>query len=84
MGTERTKSTPTQTSRAQPSAEKRGRSSVASRSNKSRSGLEQILGYKFAKPGLLELALTHRSHPYEARTDPSDLTAHETQEHSRN
>jgi ribonuclease-3 len=45
---------------------------------KSWTGLEQILGYKFAKPALLELALTHRSHPYEARTEPSDNIAHET------
>jgi len=70
MGTERTKSLA-----VQPSAEKRGRSSAA---KTARAGLEQILGYKFAKSSLLELALTHRSHPYEARTDPSDIVAHET------
>jgi len=75
MGTERTKSTPSQTPPAQPSAEKRGRSSAA---RAARAGLEQILGYKFAKPSLLELALTHRSHPYEARVDPVDIAAHET------
>lgn len=43
-----------------------------------RSALEQSIGYKFAKPTLLKLALTHRSHPYEARTNPADLTPHET------
>lgn len=75
MGTERTKSTPAQTPPAQPSAEKRGRSSA---SRAARAALEQILGYKFAKPSLLELALTHRSHPYEARTDPADIATHET------
>ena len=42
------------------------------------SALEQTLGYKFAKPALLKLALTHRSHPYEARTDPNEIAAHET------
>ena len=76
MATERTKSTPVQTPPAQPTVERRGRSSAA-RSG-ARSALEQILGYKFAKPALLELALTHRSHPYEARIDPGDLTPHET------
>jgi ribonuclease-3 len=75
MGTERTKSTPAQTSSVQPSAERRGRSSAARTGV--RSPLEQVLGYKFAKPALLQLALTHRSHPYEARTDPGDITAHE-------
>ena len=74
MGTERTKSTAAQTSAAQPGTERR-RSHVA---RTAWSGLEQILGYKFAKPALLKLALTHRSHPYEARTDPSDIAAHET------
>lgn len=78
MGTERTKSTPTRTAPAQPSAEKRVRLSATTRSNRPRSALEQILGYKFAKPALLELALTHRSHPYEARTDPGEIAAHET------
>ena len=78
MGTERTKSPAVQTSPAKPSAERRGRASGAARTTKSRSGLEQILGYKFTKPALLKLALTHRSHPYEARTDPGDIAAHET------
>jgi ribonuclease-3 len=78
MGTERTKSTPAQTSPAQPSVERRGRSPAASRTSRPRSGLELILGYKFAKPSLLLLALTHRSHPYEARSDPGDVAAHET------
>ena len=77
MATERTKSTPAQTTPAQPSAEPRGRSSGAPRATRPRSGLEQILGYKFAKPALLELALTHRSHPYEARTDPGEVAPHE-------
>jgi ribonuclease-3 len=78
MGTERTKSPAVQTSPPQPSAERRGRISAAARATKSWTGLEQILGYKFAKPALLELALTHRSHPYEARTEPADIVAHET------
>lgn len=42
------------------------------------SGLEATLGYSFSEPDLLELALTHRSHPYEARTEPAEITAHET------
>jgi ribonuclease-3 len=54
--------------------ERRGRSSAT----RAWSSLEQILGYKFAKPALLELALTHRSHPYEARTDPGEIVGHET------
>ncbi|HXS14185.1 MAG TPA: ribonuclease III [Acidobacteriaceae bacterium] len=73
MGTERTKS-----AAVLPSAERRRRSSTAARISESRSPLEQTLGYKFAKPSLLELALTHRSHPYEARTDPDDIATHET------
>lgn len=32
-------------------------------------GLEKTLGYQFSTPSLLELALTHRSHPYEARAE---------------
>jgi|HubBroStandDraft_1064217.scaffolds.fasta_scaffold11089_2 ribonuclease-3 len=76
MGTERTKSTPAQMSAAQPSAEKHGRSAAA-RSG-ARTALEHTLGYKFAKPSLLQLALTHRSHPYEARNDPGDIATHET------
>lgn len=72
MGTERSKSPAVQTS-----AVKRGRSSAA-RADGPRSALEQTLGYKFAKPSLLRLALTHRSHPYEARSDPGDVTTHET------
>lgn len=40
-------------------------------------GLEKKLGYHFADAKLLELALTHRSHPYEARTDPAEIAAHE-------
>jgi ribonuclease-3 len=46
--------------------------------------LEQILGYKFTKPALLELALTHRSHPYEARTDPNGTAAYETVHETKN
>jgi ribonuclease-3 len=38
-------------------------------------GLEKMLGYRFAKPALLELALTHRSHPYEARTEAIEPVA---------
>jgi ribonuclease-3 len=72
MGTERSKSPAVQTS-----AVKRGRPSAA-RADGPRSALEQKLGYKFAKPSLLRLALTHRSHPYEARSEPGDVTAHET------
>jgi ribonuclease-3 len=34
--------------------------------------LEATLGYQFAKPALLQLALTHRSHPYEARVERQD------------
>ena len=34
-----------------------------------RTALEQKLGYTFRDPGLLTLALTHRSHVYEARGD---------------
>src|SRR5580704_3725667 len=71
MGTERTKSPA-----VQPSAERRGRSAAARTGT--RSALEQVLGYKFAKPALLQLALTHRSHPYEARTDPGEIAGHET------
>jgi ribonuclease III len=75
MGTERTKSPAVQTP---PGTERRSRTSAGGRASRPRSGLEQILGYKFAKASLLELALTHRSHPYEARSDPSDISAHET------
>ncbi|HXE08218.1 MAG TPA: ribonuclease III [Acidobacteriaceae bacterium] len=75
MGTERTKSPAVQ---PPPGTERRSRSSPGGRTSRPRSGLEQILGYKFAKAALLELALTHRSHPYEARTDPGDLSTHET------
>ena len=74
MGTERSKSPAVQTSPAAPSVERRGRSSAT----RAWSSLEQILGYKFAKPALLELALTHRSHPYEARSDPGEIAGHET------
>ncbi|HTV08161.1 MAG TPA: ribonuclease III [Candidatus Aquilonibacter sp.] len=72
MGTERTKS-----HAIQPSPERRGRASAA-RSATPHSSLEQKIGYRFSKPALLELALTHRSHPYEARTNPADIAAHET------
>jgi ribonuclease III len=77
MATERTKSTAAQTAPAQATTERRSRS-TAGRANGSRSALEQTLGYKFSKPKLLELALTHRSHPYEARSDPGEIAAHET------
>lgn len=72
MGTERTK-----THAVQPSAERRTRASAA-QTGPSRSALEQKIGYRFSKPALLELALTHRSHPYEARSNPADISAHET------
>jgi len=36
--------------------------------------LEQRLGYTFAKPALLQLALTHRSYAYEARNAPPENT----------
>jgi ribonuclease III len=32
-------------------------------------GLQKGLGYRFQRPALLELALTHRSHPYEQRAE---------------
>lgn len=72
MGSERTKSPAVQASTA------RHARAGAAPSNGARPGLEQTLGYKFAKPELLQLALTHRSHPYEARTDPSEIAANET------
>lgn len=76
MGTERTKS-PSSRTPGHASAERHGRTSDAA-AKSSWGVLEQTLGYKFSKPELLELALTHRSHPYEARTDPNDIAAHET------
>jgi ribonuclease-3 len=75
MATERTKSA-VQSSAGRSSAARRASSSAAR--NGSSSALEQALGYKFSKPALLELALTHRSHPYEERSDPNDIAAHET------
>jgi ribonuclease-3 len=51
------------------------------------SGLEQKLGYTFARPELLQLALTHRSHTYEARhgAPPEPLLpAHPDQRDQRN
>jgi ribonuclease-3 len=51
------------------------------------SDLEQRLGYTFARPELLALALTHRSHTYEARngTPPEPiLPAHPDQRDQRN
>jgi ribonuclease-3 len=69
MGTERTRS------QAVPrSAERRARPSAA---RSPFAALEQSVGYRFSNPALLELALTHRSHPYEARTNASDLTPHD-------
>lgn len=70
MGTERTKSQAVQ------SNAERGR--AGGHAGTSRSSLDQKIGYKFSKPALRELALTHRSHPYEARTNPADIAAHET------
>jgi ribonuclease-3 len=72
MGTERTK-----THGNPRSANRRVRASATS-SDPSRSALEPSIGYRFTKPALLKLALTHRSQPYEARANPADLTAHET------
>ena len=77
MGTERSKSAAAQTSPAHRTTERRSRAS-AGRAHGERTALEQTLGYKFSRPRLLELALTHRSHPYEARTDPGDIAAHES------
>jgi ribonuclease-3 len=51
------------------------------------SQLEQKLGYAFVRPGLLALALTHRSHTYEARNGaPPEpiLPAHPDQRDQRN
>lgn len=50
-------------------------------------GLEQKLGYSFARPELLTLALTHRSYTYEARNGaPPEpiLPAHPDQRDQRN
>lgn len=71
MGTERTKSPAVQ---PRPARHVRTGAGHTNGANGARSALEQTLGYKFAKPALLELALTHRSHPYEARTDPADVS----------
>lgn len=70
MGIERTKS-----HAVQPTTERHERASAA---RPSRTALEKTIEYKFRKPALLQLALTHRSHPYEARTNPADIAAHET------
>ena len=79
MGTERTKSAPSRTSPAHFGAERRARASASTNgANTDWSALEKTLGYKFTKPSLLKLALTHRSHPYEARIEPGELGAHET------
>lgn len=80
MGTERNKShavQPGAPSGVQPGAKPRPRASAA-RPASPHSALEQTIGYRFANPTLLQLALTHRSHPYEARTNPADIAAHET------
>jgi ribonuclease-3 len=50
-------------------AKERRRSSAAPEDAPRFSELEQRLGYQFVAAGLLELALTHRSHPYEARME---------------
>lgn len=71
MATERTK-----LQGADPGTERRRGSSAAE--GRRHAALEQTLGYRFTQPQLLQLALTHRSHPYEARTDPSEIAAHET------
>lgn len=83
MGTQRTKTHAVQRSPDRGSDRRSRVSAVPSElpppsSAPSRSTLEQNIGYKFTKPSLLKLALTHRSHPYEARTNPADLTPHET------
>jgi ribonuclease-3 len=48
--------------------------------------LEKLLGHKFAQPELLELAMTHRSHTYEARNGVPAvlLPAHPEQRDQRN
>lgn len=48
--------------------------------------LEKLLGHKFAQPQLLELAMTHRSHTYEARNGVPAviLPAHPEQRDQRN
>ena len=49
-------------------------------------GLQKTLGHSFARPELLELALTHRSHTYEARhgVPAVILPAHPEQRDQRN
>lgn len=46
--------------------------------------LEAELGYSFADPALLRLALTHRSHTYEAVNGPSDHPVHTHDAQQRN
>ena len=46
--------------------------------------LEQRIGYTFADPTLLRLALTHRSYTYEAANGPSDSALHPNDAHHRN
>lgn len=72
MGTERTKSAALQSSTSRSGGSRRGPAVARN------TALEQTLGYKFSKPALLRLALTHRSHPYEERSNPNDIVAHET------
>jgi ribonuclease-3 len=51
-----------------PSAKATDAAEMAALADRARlADLEQLLGYSFADPGLLELALTHRSRAYEAR-----------------
>lgn len=58
--------------RSSASGTKRRTATAATRSSRS-SPLETMLGYRFADPSLLELALTHRSHPYEARVEATGV-----------
>src|SRR5579875_4209444 len=48
------------------------------------SALESRLGYNFADPGLLRLALPHRSYTYEAANGPSEGAMHANDVQHRN
>lgn len=76
MATERTKAAAGQPGAGVPDGAKRVRAGAGK--NAMWSALEQTLAYRFAKPALLKLALTHRSHPYEERTDPNNVATHDT------
>jgi ribonuclease III len=63
-----------------------GRLEAASAAGPERRELEDKLGHRFRRPELLELALTHRSHTYEARNGVPAviLPAHPEQRDQRN